>query len=549
MPWGRVDWDPGGAYRRRMDRRDFLKVSGATAATGLLAACGGGGGKAARVPAPVPVTFSDPQLETIANAALQAAREAGASYADIRIADYRRQGVGTREDRVLYVSDSEDRGLGVRVIARGTWGFAASAVVTVDEAVAVARRAVALAIANSVLQREPVELAPVAAHRAVWNTPIRRDPFEVSLEDKIALLLAVNAEALKVQGVSFCSSQMAFVREHKFFASTEAGGEGSYIEQTLHRCNPSFTVTSVDRKRNSFQTRDSFSDPVARGYEYVEDYPWMDDARQAGEDAVAKHTAKPVEPGKRDLILHPTNLWLTIHESIGHPTELDRAMGMEANYAGTSFLTTDKLGSFRIGSEVVSFNAEKTHPGSLATCGYDDDGVQTTEWPLIKDGVFVDYQTTRDQAHLIGQTASHGTSYAQSWKDVAFQRMPNINLLPGKKPLSLADLIADTEDGILIKGRASYSIDHQRYNFQFSGQTWHEIKGGKLAGMLNDGAYQSRTPDFWRACDAICSEDEYYVGGSFYDGKGEPGQVNAVSHGCAPARFRQIDVLNTKRDV
>ncbi|HUH02445.1 MAG TPA: TldD/PmbA family protein [Kofleriaceae bacterium] len=528
-----------------MDRRDFLKVTGATAATGLLAACSGGskGGKGPTVPPPV--TFSDPGLETLADAALQAARDAGASYADVRIADYQRQGIRTREDRVLSVSDSEDRGFGVRVIARGTWGFAASSVVTVQEAVQVARRAVALAIANSVLQREPVELAPVPAYRAVWNTPIRRDPFEVSLEDKIGLLLAINAEALKVPGVSFCNSQMAFVREHKFFASTE----GSYIEQTLHRCNPSFTVTSVDRKLGSFQTRDSFSDPASRGYEHVEDYPWMDDARQAGEDAVAKHTARPVEPGKRDLILHPTNLWLTIHESIGHPTELDRAMGMEANYAGTSFLTTDKLGSFRIGSELVSFQAEKTHPGSLATCGYDDDGVRTTEWPLIKDGIFVDYQTTRDQAHLIGQTASHGTSYAQSWKDVAFQRMPNINLVPGTKPLSLADLIADTEDGILIKGRASYSIDHQRYNFQFSGQTWHEIKDGKLAGMLNDGAYQSRTPDFWQACDAICSADEYYVGGSFYDGKGEPGQSNAVSHGCAPARFRQIDVLNTKRDV
>jgi TldD protein len=534
-----------------MHRRDFLK---GTAATGLLVACGGSSGTARppvvtgtapAKPQPPAVTFSDPELEKLANAALQAARDAGATYADIRIADYRWQSIGTREDRVQSVNDSEDRGFGVRVIANGTWGFAASARVTVEEAVRVARRAVALAKGNSVLQKEPVKLAPVEAYRAIWNTPIKRDPFEVSLADKIGLLLSINAEALKVAGVSFCSSRMAFVREHKFFASTE----GSYIEQTLHRCNPSFTVTSVDRKRGSFQTRSSLSDPQGKGYEYVTDYPWLDDVRQAGEDAVAKHTAKSVEPGKRDLILHPTNLWLTIHESIGHPTELDRALGMEANYAGTSFLTPDKLGSFQLGSKIVNFHGEKTRKGSLATCGYDDDGVKTTEWPLVKDGVFVDYQTTRDQAHLIGRERSHGTSYAQSWKDVAFQRMPNINLLPGPEPLTLDQLIAGTEDAILIKGRASYSIDHQRYNFQFSGQTFHEVKNGKIVGMLNDVAYQSRTPDFWNACDAICSAEEYYVGGSFYDGKGEPGQVNAVSHGCAPARFRQINILNTKRSV
>lgn len=527
-----------------MDRRDFIKT---TAAGGLLLACGGtpssGGGTG---PAPTgQVSFSDPALEDLANLALSAARDAGASYADVRIADYRRQSLSTREDRVTDIRDAEDRGFGVRVIARGTWGFAASGTLDRDEVVRVARRAVALAHANAALQREPVQLAPVDVHRAVWNTPLKKDPFEVSLADKADLLLRINAEALKVSGVSFCSSRMDFVREHKFFASTE----GSYIEQTLHRCNPGFTVTSVDAKRGSFQTRNSLSDPQSRGYEYVEEYPWFDDVRQAGADAVAKHTARQLEPGKRDLILHPTHLWLTIHESIGHPTELDRAMGLEANYAGTSFLTRDKMGSFKLGSDIVNFNGEKTHVGSLATCGYDDDGVKTGEWPMVVDGVFVDYQTTRDQAHLIGRERSHGTSYAQSWQDVAFQRMPNINLVPGTAKLTLDDLISSTDDGLLIKGRASYSIDHQRYNFQFSGQTIEEIKGGKVVGMVNDVAYQARTPDFWNACDAICSEDEYYVGGSFYDGKGEPGQVNAVSHGCAPARFRQIDVINTKRSV
>ena len=518
-----------------MNRREFLQ---GTAAGGLLLACGPRG--AAREP----VAPTDPRFE-LADVALEAARDAGATYADVRIADYRRQNIATREARVMYIADSEDRGFGVRVIADGTWGFAASSVLTREEAARVARRAVALAKANAVLQREPVRLAPVEAHRDTWATPIRKDPFEVPLDDKIDRLLAINAEAMKVAGVSFCSSSMAFVREHKLFASTE----GSYLEQTIHRCNPGFDVTAVDDKQGGFETRASLSAPQGKGYEYVEEFPWLDDARRAGEDAVAKLAAPSVEPGPRDLILHPTHLWLTIHESIGHPTELDRAIGLEANFAGTSFLTPDKLGTFRIGSEIVSFHGEKTHPGSLATCAYDDDGVPTMEWPIVEGGIFVDYQTTRDQAHLIGRERSYGTSYAQSWGDVAFQRMPNLNLLPGDKPLTLDELIADTEDAILIYGDGSYSIDHQRYNFQFGGQTFYEVKQGKVARMIKDVAYQAKTPEFWQACDAICDEREYSVGGSFYDGKGEPGQVNAVSHGCAPARFRKINVLNTKRSV
>lgn len=524
-----------------MHRRDFLKGT-----AGSLAVLGACAGKAALSPlAAPPQAFSDPRLRELADVALGAARGAGASYADIRIADYHRQSIATREQRVAAIDESRDSGFGVRVIAGGTWGFAASPRLDKEEVARVARQAVAMAKANARLQREPVTLAPVAAHVAVWKTPIRRDPFAVPLDEKVGALLQINAAALAVSGVSFASSSMDFVREHKFFASTE----GSYIEQTLYRSNPGFQVTSVDRKRASFQSRASYTEPRGVGYEHVEDYPWLDDARQAGEDAVAKHTAPSVEPGTYDLILHPTNLWLTIHESIGHPTELDRALGMEANFAGTSFLTPDKLGSFRVGSDIVSLHGEKTHPGSLATCGYDDDGVATMEWPIIKNGIFVDYQTTRDQAHLIGRSASHGTAYSQSWRDVPFQRMPNLNLQPGKEPLSLAELIAGTERAILVRGRGSYSIDHQRYNFQFGGQTYYEIKGGKITGMLNDVAYQSRTPDFWRACDAICSEDEYHVGGSFYDGKGEPGQSNAVSHGCCPARFRGITVINTRRST
>jgi TldD protein len=520
-----------------MKRRDFLK---ATAATGTLMFVPTLATTKSRLVHPV-----NPDIAELATVALETARSLKATYADIRIARYRTEAIATRERRVLNVSSNESYGFGVRTLVNGTWGFAASQQVTKEEIRAVTATAVKIAKANSKLQREPVRLAPVKSVTAFWRTPIRKDPFAVPLSEKIAFLLHINEEALKIRGVTFCNSSAAFVLESKLFASTE----DSFIEQELYRLNPSFTVTSVDRERGSFESRNSYSEPQGMGYEYMEDYPWLEDVRQAAEDVMQKHSAKSVEPGLRDLILHPSNLWLTIHESVGHPTELDRALGMEANYAGTSFLTLDKLGTFKFGSDIVNFVADKTQPNGLATCAYDDDGAPTTKWYLVKDGVFVDYQTTRDQAHLIGRKESHGCSYAQSWADVPFQRMPNVSLEPGKKPLSLNQLIADTEDAIMVKGRGSYSIDHQRYNFQFGGQTYYEIKNGKITGMLKDVAYQARTPDFWNACDAICSEEEYSLGGSFNDGKGEPGQSNAVSHGCCPARFRKINILNTRRTI
>ena len=485
--------------------------------------------------------FSDPTVAPLIDAALDAARAGGAEYADIRISSHRSQSLNSREARITSVSDSRDKGFGVRVLVDGTWGFAASADLELDQVRSVAKRAIQIAKANRRLQADPVRLAPVGVHVGRWETPIKRDAFEVSVEEKARKLLEINKTATSVAGVNFCSSSMHFVREHKFFGSTE----GTRVEQILHRCNPRFTVTSVHPTRGSFRTRDALCAPQGRGYDFIEEYDWLADAKQAAEDAVAMHDARSVTPGKWDLVLLPSHLWLTIHESIGHPTELDRALLYEANYAGTSFLTTEKMGKFKIGSDRVNFTAEKTADGALATCKWDDDGVPTMEWPLVKDGVFVDYQTTRDQAHWIGHDRSYGCSYAQSWRDVAFQRMPNVNLIPPKDGPSLQELIADTERGIMIAGRGSYSIDHQRYNFQFGGQTYHEIVDGKVAGLLTDVAYQANTADFWNACDAICGPAEYAVNGSFYDGKGEPGQSNGVSHGTSPARFRQIDVLNT----
>ncbi|HEV8537914.1 MAG TPA: TldD/PmbA family protein [Bacteroidota bacterium] len=521
-----------------MKRRDFVKLTAASGAM-LMVPRAFSGTQDPRV------KFSDPDLKTLSDEALNAARMSGASYADIRINRYRNQSINTREQRVMNISNNEDYGFGIRVLVDGTWGFAASNNVSKDEVARIANEAVAIARANKVIQREPVQLAPVPAYQDVWKTPIKIDPFEVSIADKVGLLLQINEAALKAQGVSFCSSSMQIANEHKFFASTE----GSYIEQDLYRMVPSFTVTSVNKETGKFESRNSLTEPIGKGYECVDEKFLMDDVRLAAEEAVKKHSATPVVPGKHDLILHPTNLWLTIHESIGHPTELDRALGYEANYAGTSFMTVDKLGKLKVGSDIVNIVADKTQKDGLATCGYDDDGVKTKEWHLVKEGVFVGYQTIRDQAHLIGEKESSGCCYADSWSSIPFQRMPNVSLRPGKEKLMLSDLLADTEDAIMIKGRGSWSIDHQRYNFQFGGQTFWEIKKGKVTQMLRDVAYQANTVEFWNSCDAICSAEEYYLGGSFGDGKGEPGQSNSVSHGACPARFRQVNVLNTGRKV
>lgn len=529
-----------------MDRRKFVKVTAATTASVLFAEFlpkGIANGKTYSLHSHS--MLSDEDLKSLADVALETAKSNGASYADIRINRYENQSISTREKRVMNLSNSESYGFGVRVLAFGTWGFAASNVVTKEELKKVTLNALAIAKANSVLRKEPIQLAPVKAYVDSWKTPVKKNPFDVSLKEKADYLLNLNAEALKVKGASFCNSSMAFVREQKYFTSTE----GSSINQEIIRTDPSFTVTAVDTINRQFQTRSTYAAPMSKGYEYFSEYPFMEEVQQAAEDAVAKLSAKSVEPGKTDLILHPTNLWLTIHESVGHPTELDRALGYEANYAGTSFLTLDKLGKLKFGSDIVNLVADKTQSGALATCGYDDEGEKTKEWYLIKDGLFVDYQTIRDQAHIIGRKESHGCCHADSWASVPFQRMPNVSLEPGKKPLTFDQLVGDTEDAILIRGNGSFSIDHQRYNFQFSGQTFWEIKNGKIIGMLKDVAYQSRTPDFWNSCDAICSKDEYWLGGAMNDGKGEPGQSNAVSHGCAPARFRKVNILNTRAEV
>ena len=489
--------------------------------------------------------LTDPLLDELVGRALAAAKKAGASYADIRVVRRRYESIATREDRIRAVDLNESYGLGIRVIAGGAWGFAASSQVQAAEAERIAERAVEIAQANAQvntqLKRRPVALTPDPPQVDVWQTPLQKDPFKIPLEDKAELLLAINREATKVQGVKFCTSQITTIGEWKLFASTD----GAYIEQSVTRLGPGYSATAVNPQTGEFESRNHELPPMQAGWEYVEQAPLLKDARRIGEEAVQKLSAPSVEAGPRDLILSPSNLYLTIHESIGHPTELDRALGYEANFAGTSYATPDKLGKLRLTAPELSVYADKTTPGGLASCGYDDDGVKTQRWDLVRDGVFVGYQTTREQAGWIGEPASRGTSYAEDYKSFPFQRMPNVSLQPGKKDLSLEDLIAATDDGIYVSGAGSWSIDHQRYNFQFGGQMFYEIKRGRVQRVLRDVAYQANSVQFWNACDLLGGARSWQLHGSLNDGKGEPSQSNAVSHGCPPARFRKINILNT----
>jgi TldD protein len=522
-----------------MNRRDFVKTTGAAAA-------------ALTLPSPVASPpQADASVKDLCLRALDAAKAAGASYADVRVARTREQSVSTREQQITGLSDGETFGFGLRVLAQGAWGFAASRELTAAEVERVARLAVAQAKANRRALRRPVTLAPTAAVKdGRWRSPIETDPFDIPIEDKVALLLRANAEALKVPGARFVNSSLAFVRDEKTYASTD----DVFTVQQIYRCLPQLTVTAVDSARGAFETRNSAEvAPMGLGWEWVLKADLPGNAPRWAEEAVRKLAAKSVEPGRYDLILEPHHLFLTIHESIAHPTELDRVLGLEANYAGTSFAAPPEhvLGKLRYGPPFMNIQGDRSQPGSLSACGWDDDGVAPETYPIIKDGIVVDYQTTRDQVAwltpLTGRTRSHGCSYAESWAEVQFQRMPNVSLLPGEQDLTLDDLIAATDNGIYIVGRGSYSIDQQRYNFQFGGQVFYEVKGGRITGMLKDVAYQSRTLDFWNSMDLIGGKRSYLMNGTFSDGKGQPSQSNAVSHGCPPARFKSVNVLNTGR--
>ncbi|MCW3466926.1 TldD/PmbA family protein [Chitinophaga nivalis] len=544
-----------------MKRRQFLQMAGMGMGAGLLAQIPLVG-HAVSLDRPW-YTIDVARKKELADVALNAARSKGATYTDVRIGRYLNQFIITREDKVENIANTESYGIGIRVIANGSWGFAATDKMDRDSIARTAALAVSIAKENARLLTEPVQLAPQKGYGEVsWKTPIEINAFDVPVKEKAELLLSVNDAALK-GGASYVGSNLFLVNEQKYFASSE----GSYIDQDIHRIWPYFDVTKVDAATGKFEVRESLGAPRGMGYEYLvpresdkikgittlyrDRYDILEDARQSARQVEEKLKAKSVEPGKYDLVLDPTNLWLTIHESVGHPTELDRVMGYEANFAGTSFLTLDKWksGNFNFGSPIVNLVADKLQPGSLGAVGYDDEGVATQQWDLIKNGKLVNYQTTRDQAHIIGLDHSQGCSYSQSWSDVQFQRMPNVSLQPGTAKLSPADIIKNVERGIFIAGRGSFSIDQQRYNFQFGGQLFYEIRNGQITGMLKDVAYQSNTQEFWNSCKAIADKSDYRLGGSFFDGKGQPMQSSAVSHGASTARFNGVNVINTARKI
>ncbi|MFD4367513.1 TldD/PmbA family protein [Rhodococcus sp. NPDC058521] len=489
-------------------------------------------------------------LRALANTALDTARRAGATHADVRVHRIATSSLRLRDGDIQMAVDSDELGFAVRVIVDGTWGFASHAELTPDTASSVAKQAVAVARALRGLNREHVELAPEPFHvDAQWVSRYDTDPFQVKLSDKVSLLAQYSRRLLSNTGIDHVSAECLQVKEQTFHADLA----GSSITQQRVRIHPQIEATTVDHGTGEFETMRTLAPPVGRGWEYLERDDLWD---WAGEldgipDLLAEKVAAPtVTAGATDLVIAPSNLWLTIHESIGHATEYDRAIGYEAAYAGTSFATPDLLGTLQYGSPIMHVTADRTTPHGLATAGYDDEGVETQAWDLIRDGILVGYQLDRAFAPRLGLDRSNGCSYADSPHHVPIQRMANVSLQPDPDvDRSVDDLIADVEDGIYVVGDKSWSIDMQRYNFQFTGQRFHRIHNGRLVGQLRDVAYQATTTEFWGAMAAIGGPSTWELGGAFNCGKAQPGQVAAVSHGCPAALFRDVNVLNTRTEA
>ncbi len=530
-----------------MDRRLFIKgalAAGALSLSGIDRVVARGASRSVRVD--TPLTKPAKSEQDLADSLILHAKSLGATYCDVRLVRMLSQSVSARNNSITGLSDSESYGMGVRVIKNGTWGFAGTREVDEENGKSAIAEAVTIAESNSKLQRVPLDLAPVEAHVGEWKTPIKKNPFEVSFKERAQFLLDMHALGATVAMGSnklTLNSNLRSVREEKYFASSE----GSKIWQEVTRIDPSTWATVADTAKGEFASRALYVLPQGRGFEYIEEYPYKDEIKEAAQEAQEKITAKPVEAGKYDLILHPTHLWLTIHESIGHPTELDRILGYEANFAGTSFLTAEKWRGFGYGTDLLTVVADRTQEGGLATIGFDDDGVASQSYKLIDRGELVGVQTTREQAKAIEEKASRGQSYAEGWWNTPFQRMPNVSLQPNPKPKTQEDIVKDTSKGILIKGNSSYSIDQQRYNFQFTGQVAYAVEDGKVTHMLRDVAYYGKTAKFWDSLDALGDQSTYMLGGAMYDGKGEPMQSNPVSHGCPVARFASQRVINTRQ--
>ncbi len=488
----------------------------------------------------------------LSDAALTAAAQAGASYADLRIHAITTETVQLRDGALETSVTDYEIGLAVRVIVDGTWGFASHARLDTSAAAETARRAVRVAKTLAPLNAERIELAAEPVYRDVfWASEFQIDPFAVPAADKIAVLEDYSQRLLAGGdcgvGVDHVSAWLHAAKEQTFYADTL----GSSITQQRVRVLPNLEAVNVDATAGSFDSMRTLAPPTARGWEAVVDddvWDWTGELAALPSLLAEKVKAPGVVAGPTDLVIDPTNLWLTIHESIGHATEYDRAIGYEAAYAGTSFATPDKLGTMKYGSEVMNVTADRTVEHGLATIGFDDEGVRAQSWDLVRDGVFVGYQLDRVFAPRLGESRSNGCSYADSAHHVPIQRMANVSLRPGPQDHSTEDLIERVDDGIYVVGDKSWSIDMQRYNFQFTGQRFYRIRNGELDGQLRDVAYQATTTDFWGALEAVGGQSTWRLGGAFNCGKAQPGQVAAVSHGCPSALFRGINVLNTREE-
>jgi TldD protein len=481
----------------------------------------------------------------LADAALSAATAAGASYADLRVNSISTEMVQMRDGELESAVLDRDIGLAVRVIVDGTWGFASHAGLTPDIAAEAARHAVGVAVTLAALNADRVELADEPVYRDVsWVSDYRVDPFSIPTADKVELLTEYSGRLLAADGVNHVSATVMSVKEQTFYADTF----GSSITQQRVRTMPALDAVAVDPSSGTFESMRTLAPPTGRGWEAVagdDVWNWTAELAELPVLLAEKTKSPSVVAGPTDLVIDPTNLWLTIHESIGHATEYDRAIGYEAAYAGTSFATPDKLNRMRYGSPVMNVTADRTVDHGLATIGYDAEGVAAQRWDLVRDGIFVGYQTDRVFARKLGLDRSSGCSYADSAHHVPIQRMPNVSLQPGTEDLSTADLIARVDNGIYIVGDKSWSIDMQRYNFQFTGQRFYRIRDGRLEGQVRDVAYQAVTTDFWNSMEAVGGPSTWRLGGAFNCGKAQPGQVAAVSHGCPSALFRGVNVLNT----
>jgi TldD protein len=504
------------------------------------------------VPHEIDPSFRALPARRLADAALARARELGAEHADFRLERTRHQALRLRDGALEGTQDAEDLGFAVRVVHDGTWGFAAGVDLTPDAAARVAEQAVDVARVSRAINAERIELADEPVYPDVtWVSSYRVNPFDVPDAEKVELLAERSQRLLAADGVDHVDASLLQVQENKFYADVA----GTIATQQRVRVAPEFTAVTVDRDSGAFETMRTVAPPTGRGWEYVlgagdgEGWDWDAELVRLPETLAEKLKAPSVEPGEYDLVIDPSNLWLVIHESVGHATELDRALGYEAAYAGTSFATFDKLGSLRYGSAAMNVTGDRTAEHGLATIGYDDEGVAAQSWDLVRDGTLVGYQLDRRMARLTGLGRSNGCAFADSPSHVPVQRMANVSLQPTPDGPSTADLIAGVERGLYVVGDKSWSIDMQRYNFQFTGQRFYAIRNGRLVGQVRDAAYQSTTTDFWGSLEATGGPQTYVLGGAFNCGKAQPGQVAAVGHGCPSALFRSVRILNTVQEA